>query len=124
MSGINCTVTKRCDCSTWIRATLGDRGSLASQQKFGLNSITQQPPPPAWLRFLQQFNQPLVYLLLLAVIVTAVLGEWVDSAVIFGVVFANAIVVSCRRRGDECDRCAFRMITPSLPCGGTEMHYG
>jgi cation-transporting P-type ATPase F len=62
------------------------------QQKFGFNRITQRPPPPAWQRFLQQFNQPLVYLLLVAVVVTVSLREWVDSAVIFGVVFANAIV--------------------------------
>ena len=44
------------------------------------------------MKFLQQFNQPLVYILLLAVGVTAVLGEWVDSSVIFGVVFINAVV--------------------------------
>ena len=47
---------------------------------------------PAWLKFLRQFNQPLVYILLVAVGVTAFLGEWVDSSVIFGVVFINAIV--------------------------------
>lgn len=62
------------------------------QAKFGYNVIAQRPPPPAWLRFVRQFNQPLVYLLLAAVAVTASLGEWVDSGVIFGVVIANAIV--------------------------------
>ena len=60
--------------------------------KFGFNTLTQRPSVPAWRRFVRQFNQPLVHLLLLAVIVTASLGEWVDSAVIFGVVFANAVV--------------------------------
>jgi len=62
------------------------------QQKFGLNRITARRGTPAWVKFLQQFNQPLVYILLVAVGVTAVLGEWVDSCVIFGVVFINAIV--------------------------------
>lgn len=62
------------------------------QKEFGLNRITPRPGAPAWLRFLRQFNQPLVYLLLLAVIVTGSLGEWVDSSVIFGVVFLNAII--------------------------------
>ena len=47
---------------------------------------------PAWLKFLQQFNQPLVYILLAAGGVTAFLGEWVDSSVIVGVVLINAIV--------------------------------
>ena len=62
------------------------------QQKLGLNRITPARGTPAWLKFLQQFNQPLVYILLAAVAVTAFLGEWVDSAVIFGVVFINAVV--------------------------------
>jgi cation-transporting ATPase F len=35
---------------------------------------------PAWKRFLQQFNQPLVYLLVAASLVTAFLHEWVDRA--------------------------------------------
>ena len=74
------------------RSGLTSEEALRRQEKYGFNTITQRPPPPAWRRFLRQFNQPLVYLLLLAVVVTASLGEWVDSAVIFGVVFANAIV--------------------------------
>ena len=45
-----------------------------------------------WKRFLLQFAQPLMYILLIASAVTFVLGEYVDSAVIFGVTFINAIV--------------------------------
>ena len=62
------------------------------QQKYGLNVVTAKRGTPAWVRFLQQFNQPLLYLLLAAVVVTAFLNEWVDSAVIFGVVLINAII--------------------------------
>ncbi|MEK6556691.1 MAG: HAD-IC family P-type ATPase, partial [Candidatus Margulisiibacteriota bacterium] len=36
--------------------------------------------------------QPLIYILLAAGIATALLGEWVDSSVIFGVVMVNAII--------------------------------
>src|SRR5688572_15525194 len=63
-----------------------------SQTELGPNRVTARPVTPAWLKFLQQFNQPLVYTLLLAVGVTAFLGEWVDSSVIFGVVLINAVV--------------------------------
>ncbi len=62
------------------------------REKFGFNRITPRRGKPAWLKFLEQFNQPLVYILLVAVVVTAVLGEWVDSAVILGVVLINAVV--------------------------------
>jgi len=59
---------------------------------FGLNQITPKKGTPAWQRFLMQFHQPLVYILLIAVAITLFLREWVDASVIFGVVFINAIV--------------------------------
>jgi len=62
------------------------------QKEFGPNRVTAHRGTPAWMKFLQQFNQPLVYILLLAVSVTAFLGEWADSSVIFGVVLINAVV--------------------------------
>ena len=60
-------------------------------QQTGPNRVTAGPGTPAWRKFLRQFNQPLVYILLAAVGVTAFLGEWADSAVILGVVVINAI---------------------------------
>lgn len=62
------------------------------QAEFGLNLMTARRGTPAWVKFLQQFNQALVYILLAATLVSALLGEWVDAAVIFGVVLINAIV--------------------------------
>jgi len=62
------------------------------QKEFGPNRVTVRRGTPGWIKFLQQFNQPLVYILLIAVAVTAFLGEWIDSSVIFGVVLINAIV--------------------------------
>ena len=43
-------------------------------------------------RFLSQFTEPLVLVLIGAGLVTAGLGEWVDSSVIFGVVVINAVI--------------------------------
>jgi len=58
----------------------------------GRNSLPERPGKPAWLRFLLQFHQPLIYILLASGSITALLGEWVDSSVIFGVVLINAVV--------------------------------
>jgi cation-transporting ATPase F len=44
------------------------------------------------MRILRQFHHPLIYVLLAAGVITAGLGEYIDSAVIFGVVVINAIV--------------------------------
>ncbi|MDZ7654252.1 MAG: HAD-IC family P-type ATPase [Burkholderiaceae bacterium] len=53
------------------------------------------PPPPrrsAWMRFLLQFHNLLIYTLIAAGVVTLLLAHYVDSAVIFGVVIVNAII--------------------------------
>ncbi len=65
---------------------------LRRRQESGPNHVTAPRGTPVWLKFLRQFNQPLVYILLIAVGVTAALGEWVDASVIFCVVLINAIV--------------------------------
>jgi cation-transporting P-type ATPase F len=62
------------------------------QTQFGPNELVGKPGKSAWMRFLLQFNQPLLYILLAAGVVTAFLQEWVDSAVIFGVTLLNAII--------------------------------
>ena len=60
--------------------------------RFGPNRLTPKPGKGPLLRFLLQFAQPLVLMLLLAGAVTAFLGEWVDAGVIFGVTLMNAVV--------------------------------
>jgi Ca2+-transporting ATPase len=60
--------------------------------KHGPNELTSRSGPPAWKRFLLQFHQVLVYVLLAASAKAAFLGELVDAAVIFAVVFVNAVV--------------------------------
>ncbi|ACU91318.1 cation-transporting P-type ATPase [Desulfomicrobium baculatum] len=60
--------------------------------EFGPNALTTRRGKTKLERFLLQFHQPLVYILVAAGIITAALGEVVDSAVIVGVVLVNAIV--------------------------------
>ncbi|MDI1311110.1 cation-transporting P-type ATPase [Prosthecobacter sp.] len=70
-----------------------DAAEVARRQKeYGLNVVSARGGIPAWKRLMLQFHQPLVYLLLAAVVITAFLHEWVDCGVIFGVVLANAVI--------------------------------
>ena len=62
------------------------------RQRYGVNTITTQKTESAVIRFLRQFHQPLIYILIISGVITALLGEWIDSSVIFGVVLANAVV--------------------------------
>jgi magnesium-transporting ATPase (P-type) len=62
------------------------------QEQFGPNHLTMRKRQSEWVRFLLQFHQPLLYLLLVAGALTLYLGEWVDASVILGVVLVNAVV--------------------------------
>ncbi|MCL6434025.1 MAG: cation-transporting P-type ATPase [Leptolyngbyaceae cyanobacterium HOT.MB2.61] len=61
-------------------------------QEYGLNELKAKPGKPAWLRFLLQFNQALLYILLIAGAIKAFLGSWTNAAVIWGVTVINAVI--------------------------------
>lgn len=71
------------------------------QLEYGPNSIKAAPGPSMLKKFFYQFHQPLAYILLIASIVTASIGEFVDSAVIFAVIFINALVGFIQERKAE-----------------------
>jgi len=60
--------------------------------RFGPNVLTTKAGKSKLVRFLLQFHQPLIYILIASGVITALLQEWVDSGVIFGVVLANGII--------------------------------
>ena len=60
--------------------------------EYGPNKLAETAGTPAWRRFLAQFNNVLIYILVGAGVLKAILGEWVDFAVIIAVALVNAIV--------------------------------
>src|SRR3990167_1576584 len=65
----------------------------------GPNQLQTTPPPPAWRRLLKQFQDPLIYLLMAAVVVTLLawfiegrMGWPVDAIVIAVIVVLNGIL--------------------------------
>ncbi len=60
--------------------------------EFGPNRLTPPKPPSVLVRFLAQFHNLLIYILLGAGVVTLLLGHLVDSGVIFGVVLVNGMI--------------------------------
>jgi cation-transporting ATPase F len=71
---------------------LGKAAVRQRQEEFGPNQLASDTGPRPWMRFLQQFNQPLLYILLIAGGITLLLRDWIDAGVIFAVVLTNAIV--------------------------------
>jgi len=62
------------------------------KKEYGPNEIVGKKKRSALMRFLDNFKEPLIYILLVAAMVSFLIGERVDAAVIFGVALINAIV--------------------------------
>jgi len=77
---------------TDIGKGLSEKEVEARLQRYGENRITPKKRQSSLLRFLLQFNQPLIYILLGATVVTLLLKEYPDAAVIFAVVLINSII--------------------------------
>ena len=60
--------------------------------EYGPNCLPSQKRQSPIIRFLKQFDNVLIYVLLISAVITAAMSHWVDSLVIFGVVIINAIV--------------------------------
>lgn len=73
-------------------AGLTNNEACTRLQQFGPNQISETKRISEWQRFLLQFHQPLIYILLTATAITIALGEWVDASVIFAVVLVNAVI--------------------------------
>ena len=60
--------------------------------KYGPNRLPETKSRSPLIRFFYQFHNVLIYVLIFASVVTAMLGHWVDSSVILGVVLINALI--------------------------------
>lgn len=77
---------------TDLSSGLSEAEADERRERFGSNSLPMVEGEGVVLRILRQFHHPLIYVLLAAGVITALLREPVDSSVIFGVVLINAAV--------------------------------
>ncbi|WP_423186010.1 cation-translocating P-type ATPase [Alishewanella sp. d11] len=66
--------------------------ALARAERYGANALPQAAGPSLFYRFFKHFHDTLIYVLLFAALVTALLGHWLDTGVILAVVVINAII--------------------------------
>ncbi|OGT00419.1 MAG: carbonate dehydratase [Gallionellales bacterium RIFCSPLOWO2_02_FULL_59_110] len=79
----------------------------------GPNRLTPPSRRGPLLRFLLQFHNVLIYVLLAAAAVTALLAHWVDTAVIAGVVLINAIIGFIQEgKAEQAMEAIRRMLSP------------
>ena len=61
-------------------------------QEFGKNTLPAPKPPTLLLVVLHQFASPLIYILLIAGVVSLVIGDVKDAVFIFAVILLNAVI--------------------------------
>jgi len=84
---------------TDARSGLSEGEARARLERYGRNEVTAEKPVPAWRKFLAQFQDVLVILLLVATLISAVLWLYerepalpYEAMAIFAVVLLNAIM--------------------------------
>ena len=60
--------------------------------RYGPNQLAEAPPPSFWSKLWEQFNNFVVWLLIVAAVVSAALGDWVEAAAIMAIVILNAVL--------------------------------
>jgi len=82
------------------------------QARYGRNELEERARKPAWLRFLEQFNNALAYILAGAAVVSALVGDLKDPVIIALVLVVNAIMGFIQEnRADEALAALRKMLT-------------
>lgn len=61
-------------------------------EKFGYNELREQPGRSFWQKLWEQINSFVIWLLISAAVISAVLGDWVEAGAILLIVVLNAIM--------------------------------
>ncbi len=80
---------------------------------YGKNELQEAPPAGIWVKIYEQFANFLVILLIVAAVISAVLGDWVEAAAIMTIVLLNAALgVVQESRAEEALAALKKMASP------------
>src|SRR3989338_5874245 len=71
---------------------LSDLESRRRLLQYGENKLKLERRDPPWKIFLRQFGDTVVYILLFAIVISFLLGEYLDAYVILAILFFNALL--------------------------------
>ena len=92
---------------------LSDGDVTARLERVGPNQLEDQPPTPAVVVLLRQFRSPLIYILLVGTVVTVLLEEYIDAAVIGAVLALNAVIgFTQERKAEGAVRALMQLVVP------------
>ncbi|MCJ7715092.1 MAG: cation-translocating P-type ATPase [Anaerolineales bacterium] len=92
---------------------LSDQEANLRLETYGNNELQEAPPTSIWIMIYEQFANFVVILLLVAAVISAVLGDWVEAAAIMTIVLLNAVLgVVQEQRAEEALAALKKMASP------------
>ncbi len=81
---------------------LSDEEAAKRLQHYGPNQLAEKPPVSFWKMLLDQFNNFVVIMLIIASVISAFLGDYIEAAAIMAIVILNAALgVFQERRAEQ-----------------------
>lgn len=78
--------------------------------QYGFNELVGAPPTPRFLKFLEQFNSLVVWILIVAALISGAMGEWIETIAILAIVLLNAVLGDLQEAKSERALAAFAQI--------------
>jgi Ca2+-transporting ATPase len=96
--------------NTLAERGLSDEEAARRMQEFGPNQLTEAPPPTFLQMLWEQFNNFVVLMLIVAAVISAFLGDFIEAAAIMAIVLLNAILGIVQERRAEQALAALRKL--------------
>jgi P-type Ca2+ transporter type 2C len=61
-------------------------------RQYGANELAEAPYQQWWLKLLNQFNEVVIWILIAATILSAIMGDWLEAGAIFAIIILNALL--------------------------------
>jgi Ca2+-transporting ATPase len=75
-----------------VESGLSDGRATELVQHIGPNQLAEQPPVPAWKKLAAQFRELVIWILIVAAVISGALGEWADAFAILAIVLLNGVL--------------------------------
>ncbi|MDH7516414.1 MAG: HAD-IC family P-type ATPase [Bacteroidota bacterium] len=99
---------------TDLQNGLSAAGLTASTATYGKNELPRELRPSDFILFIRQFNNPIIFILIVAGVLTAILADPTDSIVIFVVVLINTLIGYYQEKRAEAALNALKDMTSPL----------
>ncbi len=98
---------------TPIDSGLSSQEAAKRIEKYGPNQLAEAPPTTIWQMLWEQFNNFVVILLIVAAVISALLGDYVEAGAIIAIVILNAVLgIVQERRAEQALAALQKLATP------------